>query len=175
MKKFENLTENMWMKKTVAAVLVSLFAFSGISFAQQATKRAPKVANPSSGNLPEPVEISLQRGNSVAENHNASVRLSGCQGFAGKWDGGSYGIMTLTQNGNSVSGSYEWKGTQSIGGTVRGSVLRGKYYQPNYPEDRYKSGSIKFMLAADGNSWSGTWTDRNGNHAGTWSGTCISN
>lgn len=158
MKKNEKLAANVWTNKIVAVILMSLFAFSGSDFAGQEINNSLPVTIESSG----------------AANKNANVALGGCQGFAGKWDGGSYGIMTLTQDGNSVSGSYEWKGTQSISGTVRGNTLRGKYYQPNYPEDRYKSGSVKFTLSADGNSWSGTWTDRNGNYAGTWSGTCIS-
>ncbi len=164
MKKNENLSVIWTTQKLVVAVLVSLLVLSGIGFAHQVRQ------------LERDLEVGAEksRQNSAEQNDNSDASLGGCQGFDGKWDGGSYGIMTLTQDGKNVTGTYEWKGTQSISGTVKGKVLSGKYYQPNYPEDRYKSGSIRFTLAADGNSWSGTWTDRDGNPAGTWSGKCIS-
>lgn len=153
MKKYRSLLQEIRLKKLVVLAL-SLFVLSGTN--------------------------SLAQGKSTEDLKQTDVisnalKKGGCDGFEGKWDGGSYGIMTLTQQGNQVNGTYEWKGTQSISGTVQGGVLTGTFEQPNYPEDKFKRGSIKFTLAKDGKSWSGTWTDRDGNYAGTWSGRCISN
>jgi len=182
MKKFRILYAALGTKKISIALLLSFFVLSGtFARAQQTSRGLLNPAEWSQSDLYNFVEGVAQVGTKDIneaydrKTNESNANLSGCKSFGGTWDGGSYGIMTLTQDGKRVSGTYEWKGTNYIRGTVRGRVLTGTYSQPTYPEDRYKKGNIKFTLAADGNSWSGTWTDKDGNNAGTWSGFCISN
>lgn len=83
--------------------------------------------------------------------------------WAGTWQT-KWGKMTITQNGNSITGTYEHdKG--KISGTINGNKLSGNWseaatYQP--PGD---AGEFEFTLSADGKSFTGRW--RYGNN-GAW-------
>jgi len=82
------------------------------------------------------------------------------------WTGGSHGTaeMILTQDGNTVSGTYDHL-SGTVQGTVTADTLNANWKQNN------SSGTMTFVLAADGKSWAGTWTDKISG-GGNWTGTC---
>jgi hypothetical protein len=87
--------------------------------------------------------------------------------FAGQWtsdDGYQQVPMTLQQDGNRVTGTYEHRGGR-IEGTVTGSTLTFTWRQ----DDR--SGTGSFTLGPDGTTFEGTWTAETGEpREGTWRG-----
>ena len=92
--------------------------------------------------------------------------------FTGSWDANAQDVaytMTLKQTANSVSGSYEGAdgSVGKITGKVKGSVLRFAWTQTDGI-----SGSGKFALAEDGQSFAGSYTlGNNPDQAdGGWSG-----
>ena len=94
----------------------------------------------------------------------APASAKGCVGFAGEWST-THGEVFLNLTGDSITGTNPANGG-SISGRVTGPVLDGDWVQPNN-----RSGKLRFALAADGDSFKGTWTeaDRPG---GPWDGTC---
>lgn len=77
------------------------------------------------------------------------------QNWTGEWrtmwrDGQA--LMTLKQDGMSVSGGYQ-PGDGRIEGTVNGTVLRGKWIE------KANEGEIVFSLSADGNSFAGRFAN----------------
>jgi hypothetical protein len=92
--------------------------------------------------------------------------------FTGSWDANAQDVaytMTLTQTAKSVSGSYEGAdgSVGKITGKVKGNVLRFAWTQTDGI-----SGSGKFALAEDGQSFAGSYTlGSNPDQAdGSWSG-----
>ena len=87
--------------------------------------------------------------------------------FAGAWQT-SYGRMTLTQNGDRVSGNYDYK-NGSLQGQVKGNVLHGRWDERTFIIT--SGGEMEFTLSADGRSFTGRW--RTGSSGGwtTWTGT----
>ncbi len=69
--------------------------------------------------------------------------------FDGVWFT-DFGEMHLTQQGNQVSGTYDYDGGK-LTGTVTDSVLRFQWTQAG------GKGSGRFLLAADGKSFKGYW------------------
>ncbi|MBI4670367.1 MAG: hypothetical protein HY741_01690 [Chloroflexi bacterium] len=96
-----------------------------------------------------------------------SVLPPGVCSWTGVWNT-SYNRMTLTQNGNQVTGSYEYN-SGTLSGTVNGNVLEGRW------QEGTKSGRFRFVMAADCKSWSGGWA-YNDNPPGStgWTGTLVS-
>ncbi len=88
--------------------------------------------------------------------------------FGGAWDT-TWGIMRLTQSGNSVSGTYEYSNGK-IRGKVEGRILKGSWTQDEGAAAE-PTGSIEFTLSSDGNSWSGIWDYRSAEGSGDWYGT----
>lgn len=87
----------------------------------------------------------------------------------GRWStqwGGNRAIMTLTQTGDQVYGSYTWK-SGKISAVINGTDFTGKWYQG---EDW---GSFIFKMSDDCNSFSGSWGDGSSLSGGTWTGTRI--
>jgi hypothetical protein len=82
------------------------------------------------------------------------------------WTGGSHGTaqMILAQASNAVSGTYDHL-SGTIQGTVTADRLDGTWTQNN------SGGSFSFVLATDGKSWMGTWTDKISG-GGNWSANC---
>jgi len=85
--------------------------------------------------------------------------------LSGEWKT-DFGLMTLTQQGTSVTGTY----TQSSGklsGTLSGNVLRFRWEQSN------GSGSGRFEFSNDGNSFDGGWCrcDEPDRPTSNWKGT----
>jgi hypothetical protein len=81
--------------------------------------------------------------------------------FAGTWDT-TYYEMRLSQIGDHVSGTYDYRGGV-IDGTVSGNILSGTWTQTN------NRGVFRFSLSSDGNGFTGTWTDSN-DSGGPWIG-----
>lgn len=85
--------------------------------------------------------------------------------FAGTWDT-TFGPMTLTEKDGKVSGHYQFGNQRSeISGTVKDRKLTFTYKEP------VASGSGEFELAADGQSFAGTWKQDDGRQSGRWTGT----
>jgi hypothetical protein len=97
--------------------------------------------------------------------------------WTGKWlrpaaefGGSSTGVTTLTQNGASVTGSYDWHGGGTISGTASGSTLEGTWSEAK------GSGTFHLTLAANALSFSGTTEGTTGTFkglSGSWTGTYI--
>jgi hypothetical protein len=80
--------------------------------------------------------------------------------FAGQWVH-NFGTMTLTQNGNTVTGTYHNDfdgGNGVIAGIVSGNVLSGTY-------TKNQTLPIEFTLSGDGKRFNGNWNGTN-----TWCG-----
>lgn len=71
--------------------------------------------------------------------------------FTGLWKT-NFGRMRLHQTGKTVAGIYDFGGTAHISGTIDGQTLKFTYEQP----DGEKGEGI-FNLAADAQSFNGTW------------------
>ena len=84
-------------------------------------------------------------------------------GWTGTWMT-DYGRMYLAQQGNRVTGTYDYMGGR-IEGTVAGSVLSGTWVQTN------NSGRLEFRLSADGRTYDGVWGYGQGISNGLWRGT----
>jgi hypothetical protein len=88
--------------------------------------------------------------------------------YAGQWST-TWGDMTLTQDGDHVSGTYThpWH-TGTIDGTLSNGVLTFNWIQSNRPQ----GGRGTFTLSADGKSFSGSYTNNQADvGSGNWSGT----
>ncbi|MGH9906095.1 MAG: WSC domain-containing protein, partial [Pyrinomonadaceae bacterium] len=100
----------------------------------------------------------------VAPQQPVSSSAKGCVGFSGKWST-THGDVFLNQTGDRITGTNPSNGG-SISGRVTGPMLDGDWVQPNN-----RSGKVRFTLAADGNTFKGTWTGVN-RPGGPWDGTC---
>ena len=89
--------------------------------------------------------------------------------WTGEWDS-SFGVLTLTQTGNTVVGTYPHdKG--KIEGTINGNKLSGTWSEaPSYKPNN-DAGNFEFTLSEDGKLFSGQW--RYGTTGGwsKWNGT----
>ena len=89
------------------------------------------------------------------------------QSFAGKWQT-DFGVMTLTQNGISVDGTYTWRNGR-VKGTITDNILRGTWTQNSSDlGNDVTSGDFEFVLSSDGNSFAGKWRYGSG---GEWQST----
>ena len=80
--------------------------------------------------------------------------------FQGSWTT-DFGVMNLEQSGSSVQGSY---GLGTIEGKVEGRVLTFRY------KEAQVSGTGKFVLARDGQSFEGTWSEEGQSQSSRWNG-----
>jgi len=69
------------------------------------------------------------------------------------WSGGGHDVrMVLVQNGNTVTGTYDYN-DGTISGTVQGNRLLG-----TWTEDKGESkGPVAFDMAPDGKTFAGWW------------------
>lgn len=100
------------------------------------------------------------------------TNVSASESFDGKWQT-DFGVMTLTQNGTSVIGTYTYR-NGSIDGTVSENVAKGTWTQNSSDlGNETTSGDFEFVLSSDYNSFSGKW--RYGSSGGwqskPWNGT----
>lgn len=111
---------------------------------------------PPSGNCPEPVECPA--GDSASETQQSYAD------FSGTWYT-TWGQVNLEQNGNQVSGTYEYSNGE-IEGTVRGNTLEFEWR-----EDTGTYGTGYFVMRADGKGFDGEWKYHDSfGWEGSWSG-----
>lgn len=90
--------------------------------------------------------------------------------------------LSLTQNGNTVTGTYFMAPVlYLVNGTVTGSTVSGTWVQPTDPVVPNDTGDFSFSMSADGSSFAGTWirtgpgTGSGGSEpqgqGGSWTGT----
>lgn len=94
----------------------------------------------------------------------SSVCFGSQYSWHGKWST-TYKEMNLRQNGNNVSGNYGHDNGR-IAGQVKGNILEGTWY-----EDGNQSGKFRFVMAADGKSYTGAWGNNSESPGQTWNGT----
>jgi hypothetical protein len=84
--------------------------------------------------------------------------------WAGSWVT-EFGAMTLTQVGNKISGKYEY-GEGTLIGTTSGNKLSGTWKETD------DEGVFAFIIAKDGQSFTGTWTETkpDPSQGGSWDG-----
>ena len=82
-----------------------------------------------------------------------SVTFAECS-FTGEWDT-EWGLMTLSQSGSRVTGSYTHMNGR-ISGTVKGNKLVGNWYQSRSP-----GGEFIFTMNKDCDKFYGKWRYRN--------------
>jgi len=85
--------------------------------------------------------------------------------FSGTWTT-AWGRLTLTQTGGAISGDYAGQFTGKVAGSVEGNVATLTWTQTNG-----ETGKCKFTLAADGESFTGTWgSGASTANGGPWNG-----
>ncbi len=94
-----------------------------------------------------------------------------CEGFDGIWDT-DFGELHMFVRGNDVRGTYRRTAGLAPGffsGERDGQVLVGNW------NSEIGGGGARLVLAADGQSFRGTWSHRPGQYAGTgqWNGSCV--
>jgi len=95
-----------------------------------------------------------------------SAQQPGNFNFSGTYQT-DFGKMTLTQNGNQVTGSYEYNS-----GRISGSIDKGILYFTWAEGGGATSGTGYFQLSADGKKFTGQWRyGTSGAYTGDWSGT----
>lgn len=123
---------------------------------------APTASPPAQASKdPDDVPNTFNEGQSVIEAREKPRAPAGGQPegraktFAGKWkvqnENADY-VLTLSQQGTQVTGSYTLQGG-SLSGTVRGNTLVAKWRQPG----NQRGGSVRLTLSSDGNTISGPW------------------
>ena len=78
------------------------------------------------------------------------------QSWTGTWQlSSSWGEMTLTQDGNKVSGTYSYSSGKSgiISGTVSGNIFSGEWIEPFYDA----KGDFQFTMMSNGMSFGVKW------------------
>ena len=97
------------------------------------------------------------------------LTVAPARSFTGAWKT-EWGTLTMSQDGDAVSGSYDFMGG-AIAGKVKDGVLAFGWSQTGNGHQ----GTGTFVLSSDGDSFSGTWARRPGDEklgpGGTWSGT----
>jgi len=92
--------------------------------------------------------------------------------WSGQWDCGIWGVLTLTQSGDQVTGTYTYQGgiltataTGENGNTLVGTWSEDPTHMP--PKD---AGDIEFTISADGNSFTGHWRYDSSGSWQSWEG-----
>jgi len=129
-----------------APLLLALAACRTAPAAPLAAEPAPAGREPAS--LPAPAEH-LWRGTAPVSAEET--------GFAGVWDS-SFGILRLGGEGARFQGTYTYAAGATLAGELDGQVLRGTYHEPATRGDGVR-GRFAFELAADGQSFRGTWRE----------------
>ena len=105
---------------------------------------------------------------------NSIEQLSTCSWtgtWSTVWDNES-ATMQLVQNGNSVSGTYDWD-EGIISGTIASNMLTGTWAEaPSYQPDN-DAGYIQFTMTSDCNSFNGVWQYGFSGALRNWNGTRI--
>ena len=93
--------------------------------------------------------------------------------WTGEWDSASWGWMSMTQSGTSVTGFYEHDDGK-ITGRVSGRKLTGRWSESPTYTGPWDAGPMTLTMAANGKSFTGTWAyDGGGGGFGGWPGTRV--
>lgn len=100
-------------------------------------------------------------------NTPSRTTAAACGNFSGVY-ATNYGPLRLTRTGDQVRGTYttDSESDSSLSGTVRGSVLSGRWIEPS------GKGTFKFTLASDGRSFKGSFAPDGEAASGSWNGHC---
>jgi hypothetical protein len=90
--------------------------------------------------------------------------------WTGEWDT-NWGLMSLSQSGATVAGSYLHENGK-ISGTTAGRVFTGTWFETPPGGFHDPSGPCTLTLAEDGDSFAGTWSYDHGG-GGDWTGTRV--
>ncbi|MBU0516490.1 MAG: hypothetical protein KJ621_17165 [Proteobacteria bacterium] len=74
--------------------------------------------------------------------------------WAGVWRT-TFGVLTLTQEGTRVTGTYGYRKGR-LKGVAQGRSLRGRWYEGAADRDEYR-GDFEFKMMPDGNYFMGRW------------------
>ena len=89
--------------------------------------------------------------------------------WSGSWDT-NWGIMTLSQSGNKVTGTYVYRNGR-ISGIVSGNTLTGKWSESPTYQPPEQAGDVILKLSNDGMSITGEWRyGSSGDWSGEWNG-----
>ena len=76
--------------------------------------------------------------------------------WAGTWNT-QWGVMTLTQTGSKVAGTYTYD-TGHISGTASGTTFTGRWTELPTRKGPNDAGTVKLTMGKDGKSMTGRWT-----------------
>lgn len=112
---------------------------------------------------PEQISAFYQKGGAGTKIAKAFVPKAPLT-WSGTWQT-DFSTMTLTQNGNSVTGVYDHHEGR-IEATANGNVLTGRWIEND------NEGTFTMTMSDDGNSFTGTWveTSPNSGGGGSWNG-----
>ncbi|MBW2529219.1 MAG: hypothetical protein JRI23_33895 [Deltaproteobacteria bacterium] len=115
---------------------------------------------------PDPVVVDKATAVGGAQEDEAKpIEVESADSFTGTWTTG-WGPVTLTQQGDKLTGSYSGQFRGTLSGTVDGNVADLAWVQTNG-----ERGRAKFTLSADGNSFTGTWGAYSSSAGGgSWNG-----
>ena len=123
-----------WVNATAIQCTVAMLQFATLSPAE-----IPPVPTATPTATPQPTETPVP----------TSPAVGGPWG--GQWET-TFGIMNLTQSGNSVAGTYAYSGkTGTINGLVTGNHLKGTW------TEGVNNGSIDWWLGSSGKKWRGNY------------------
>jgi hypothetical protein len=149
------------MKRTLVFYLTTVLLFSTAHRAPAPIQEVPESPTPEHSAKPRP----RPKPTPEATLKPKSTPLS----WAGTWQtrlrylSSAIDEMQLSQTGNHVSGTYNYKGGV-VDGTSNGNILSGTWTQTS------GDGVFHLSLSSDGKSFSGNWSASNGS-SGTWTGT----
>jgi hypothetical protein len=88
---------------------------------------------------------------------------------SGEWDT-NWGKMTLEQNDNKVTGTYEWDNGK-LEGNLEEYTLKGFWSEPQSYDCPNEKGTFELTFYSDGKSFIGSWGYCDVKIAGDWTGT----
>ncbi len=106
-------------------------------------------------------EFLVTNTNSISDFSSVAQNVSGTYNT-------DFGQLVLKQSKNTVTGTYSYENfTGTISGTITKNKLTFTWKQKQW--DVSVKGTGEFDFSEDGKSFTGTWTDSNGN-SGYWNG-----
>ena len=108
-----------------------------------------------------------ENGQSVQAENISGASSIGAYGSIDGVYSSDFNELTITRNGNRVTGTYKYRNGK-IEGTLNGNVLTGTWTQDN------GKGKIRFVFAEDGNSFDGKWDYNDAEPTSKWNGKKIS-
>ena len=110
--------------------------------------------------------LKARKSAAVAPTSRDNTQAVSLADFSGTWET-TYGRMVLSQQGNHVTGGYEYNGGK-IAGNVVGNKLRGQWRETALIF--CGSGDMEFVMSQDGRSFSGGWRGLGSSNWTNWTG-----